>query len=460
MDVREERGAISAEYMGMVALAAAVVFALVSLPLGDRIAREVELLICKIANGGECPAEIAIDPECLVSSDTRASSFTVTVAVVTVGGGATLIKEVFADGRIRYTLVDDALVAAELIAGARARVGRLGFNAAASASAGGRLEGARVFEFPPDQADAASDFEERVENEGTVSDLFHQAAEGDGFLGTVLGGPLAGFDPLGIKDGVADFIFGEDADDLPEPTSTFVDAELFVQGDADLGAGIPGLDGALEAAAEGAGGAKVFTSGPDAGDVELHFNLEAEVAADLGILALGPGIGGDTTVTATLLLDNTGDSTFRPQKLTVTGTAGYSGSPLNATQILNEADLASLSTALESASAGSSSGTGQQVEFSAELDLSDPQNLEATLGVLAGGAAGVPALVQRFDRDGRLTFQVYDTAATDSGVEVAVGAGVGGGGGVETSTDAQDLADAYVREPGGTWGPRNCGRRD
>jgi hypothetical protein len=459
MDVREQRGAISAEYMGMVALAAAVVFALVSLPLGDRIAGEVKRLICEIANGGKCPAEVAIDPECLVSSDTRASSFSVTVAIVTVGGGATMIKETFADGRTRFTLVEDASVAAELIAGVRARAGRLGFNASASASAGGRLNGARVYEFGPDDGEAMADFEDKVQNEGTVKDLFHKAAEGDGFLGTLLGGPLAGFDPFGIKDGVADFIFGDDADDLPEPTATYIDAELFLQGDADLGAGVPGLDGALALAAEGAGGAKVFTSGKDKGDVELHINMTAEAAADLGILALGPGIGGETTVTATILLDNTGDSTFRPEKLTITGTAGYNGSPLNATQLLNQGDLASLSTALESASAGSSSGSGQQVEFSAELDLRNQQNLEATL-LAMNGPAGIPGLVQRLDQDGRLTFQTYDTTATDSGVELAVGAGPGGGGGVETSTDGRDLADAYVREPGGTWGPRSCGRQD
>ena len=433
----------------MVALAAAIVFALVSLTNIDfRISTTVERLICEIAHGGECPEPVAVDPECLVSSDTRDASFSVTVAVITVGNGATLIKEVFADGRIRFTLVDDASVAAELIAGARARVGRLGFNAAASASAGGRLEGARVFEFT--DAGAAADFEERVQNEGTVGDLLHQIAE-------------SGFDPFGIKDGIADLVLGEDADDLPEPTATYRDAELFLNGEADLGIGVPGLDAALELAAEGAGGAKVFTSGKDAGDVELHFQLSAEAAADLGILALGPGIGGEATATATLLLDNTGDSTFRPEKLTVTGTAGYNGSPLNATQLLNTEDLASLSTALESAAIRSSEGSGRQVEFSAELDLSDRENLEATVAMLnpdpVNRALAAADLVERFDEDGRLTFQVYDTTATDTGVEVAAGLGVGGGVGGETSSDTQDLADAYVREPDGSWQPRSCGAR-
>lgn len=445
-----ERGAISAEYMGLVALAAALIFALVSLTdIDGKISTTVERLVCQIAHGGECPPDLALDPECLVSSDTRESSFSVTVAVVTVGNGATLIKEVFADGKTRFTLVDDVSVAAELIAGARARVGRLGFNAAASAGAGGRLEGARVFEFT--DRDQAAEFEEKVRNDGTVKDLLHQIAE-------------SGLDPFGIKDGVADFVLGQDADDLPEPHSTYIDAAAFVGGDADLGIGVPGLDAALELAAEGAGGAKVFTSGKGAGDVELHFDLSAQGAADLGILALGPGIGGEATVTATLLLDNTGPHTFAPEKLTVTGTAGYNGSPLDATQLLNTEDLAGLSTALESASIRSSDGSGQQVEFQAELDLRDRENLGAAVAMLDPNpvSRGVAAhdLVQRFNEDGRLTFQVYDTTATDTGVEVAVGVGIGGGGAVDTSNGTQDLADAYVRDPGGTWQSRSCGRRD
>ena len=446
--MRGERGSISAEYMGVLALAAAAVFALVSLPLGDRIAGEVERLICQIAYGGACPAEPGVDKECLVSSDTRNSNFSVTVAIVTVGNGATLIKEVFADGKIRFTLVDDVEVAAELIAGARARVGRLGFNAAASASAGGKLEGARVFEFT--DPDEAADFEVSVRNEGTVGDLLHQITE-------------SGFDPFGVKDTVADFVFGEDADDLPEPDAEYVRGSIFADGNADLGAGFPGLDGALEAAVQGAGGAKVLTSGREKGDVELHFVLTAEAAADLGILALGPGIGGKATVNATLLFDNTGDNSFRPEKLTLTGTAGYNGSPLNASQILNTEDLADLSTALESAAVRSSEGSGHQVEFQAELDLRDRENLEATLAMLNPNptqrALAAAGLVRRFDEDGKLTFQVYETTATDTGVEVAAGAGVGGGGSVDTSTETQDLADAYVREPGGRWQARNCGTR-
>lgn len=452
--LRGERGGISAEYMGLVALAAAVVFALVSAPVGQTIADEVERLVCEIAHGGECPAE-AVDPECLLASSTRTAGMEVTVGIFTVGGGATLIKEVYADGRTVFTLVDDAEVAAELIAGVRARAGRIGFNAAASASAGGRLEGARVFEFG--DADAARAFEARVRNEGTVRDLLHQAAEGDGILGGILGGPLAGLDPLGIKDGIADLVFGEDADDLPAPTATYIDVEAFVDGDASLAAGIPGLDVELDGAAEAAGGAKVLTSGPEAGNVELHYELSAEAAGDLGILAMGPGVGGDAKVTVTMILDNQGDNVFRPTRLKVSATAGYTGSPLNVTDIVHQADLAGLTRAIERASAGSTDGTGRQIELTGELDLTDPENLAAAVGLLGGGVGGVPALVQRLDEDGRLTFQTYETSASETGAEIAVGLGVGGGGGFDSSSDTQDLTSALVRDPGGGWTPRRCG---
>lgn len=458
---RGERGGISAEYMGMLLLAAAIVFALISAPVGERIARHVERLICEIAGGENCEALVAgVDPECLVSSETRESNFSVTIAVVTVGGGATLIKEVYADGRTVFTLVDNAEVAAELIAGMRARAGKIGFSAAASASAGGRMKGARVYEFT--HPEKAAEFEKKVKNEGTVRDLLHQATEGDGVLGTILGGPTGLLpDPLGIRDEIADALFGDDADDLPAPTSTYVDIEAFIDGDAVLGAGVPGLDGELNAAAELAGGAKVVTSGKEKGNVELHYQLSAEAAADLGILALGPGIGGDAAINVTMTLSNQGDDVFRPKELKVTATAGYSGSPLNATEILNQSDLSGLTGVLEEVSVGSSGGSGQQVELTGKLDLTDEENLRAALGILnpAPGATGPAAvdLAQRLDEDGDLTFQVYGTRSDESGVELAAGIGVGGGVAGDSSSDSQDLSSALHRPPGGLWGVRRCG---
>ena len=139
------------------------------------------------------------------------------------------------------------------------------------------------------------------------------------------------------------------------------------------------------------------------------------------------------------------------------GTAGYTGSPLQASEMAGTADLA----ALEEATVTGREGTGRQVEFAAELDLSDSGNLRAALGVLRPDpvrrAGAVVDLDDRFAEDGRLTFQTYDTTASDDSAEVKVGLGVNAGlGGGETS-DGQDLAGAFIREPGSNWLPRNCG---
>ena len=59
----------------------------------------------------------------------------------------------------------------------------------------------------------------------------------------------------------------------------------------------------------------------------------------------------------------------------------------------------------------------------------------------------------RIDRDGRLTFQTYDTTAskTEAGVKVGLGVGVGVEG--SQSNESRDISGSWVREPGGTWKP-------
>jgi hypothetical protein len=65
--------------------------------------------------------------------------------------------------------------------------------------------------------------------------------------------------------------------------------------------------------------------------------------------------------------------------------------------------------------------------------------------------------VTRIDRDGRLTFQTYDTTASKTEAGVRVGVGVGFGAEGSQSHESRDITGAWVREPGGTWKPRNCG---
>jgi hypothetical protein len=73
------------------------------------------------------------------------------------------------------------------------------------------------------------------------------------------------------------------------------------------------------------------------------------------------------------------------------------------------------------------------------------------------GVASAADLARRLGDDGRLTFQVYDTTAsnTEAGLKVGLGPGIGAEGG--QSRDDRNLGGAWVREPGAGWSVRNCG---
>ena len=213
-----ERGQTAAEYMGLLLVVALITGALVAAALHTQIANRVALLICRVA-GSDCAAQqAAVDKTCLVHSTTSKGGAAVTVAIVKVGEEATLIKQVYADGRTVFTLLKNGSVAAELIAGAKARAGKVGFDATASVSAGGKLEGARTYTFTDPQE--AAEFEEQVREHGSFGQVARDAAEG--------------FDPFGVKDWVLDNTIGEDVDagDLPEPDSEYVNAEVLATGDA------------------------------------------------------------------------------------------------------------------------------------------------------------------------------------------------------------------------------------
>ena len=131
------------------------------------------------------------------------------------------------------------------------------------------------------------------------------------------------------------------------------------------------------------------------------------------------------------------------------GTAGYNGDLGDSDLLLNPTggQLAEIQDALKrgnlkSAAFGSTDGSGQQVEFTGDLDLTNDADRAAALRAITGGASGVASaaeLAQRLEDDGRLTFQVYDTTTsnTEAGLKVGLGAGAGVEGG--QSSDERDL---------------------
>jgi hypothetical protein len=419
-----------------------------------QISNQIALLICRIA-GGDCTAQqSAVDKDCVVSTSTSKGGAAVTVAVVKVGEESTMIKTVYADGRTMFTLVKNGTVAAELIAGAKAKAGKIGFDLSASASAGGKLEGAMTYTFT--DPEEAEEFEEQVREHGSFGQVARDTVEG--------------FDPFGAKDWVLDHTIGEDVDmeDLPEPDSSYISLDALIKGEAAALGNVVIADAGAKAMLQASGGARVYTSGDDAGKIELNLKIDAEAAANLGLLTFGPEVTGKANFIATVTLDQ--DNGYRPSHIKVTGTAGYNGDLRDADLLLRPTggQLEQIQDALKagnlkSAAVGSTDGSGQQVEFTADMDLDSAAEQADAIALFTGGSTSSGAasrFVTRLNDDGRLTFQVYDTTSsnTEAGARVGLGPGIGAEG--SQSRDDRNLGSSWVREPGEGWAVRNCGLPD
>ena len=389
----------------------------------------------------------------MVSRTISTGGMAVTIAVVKIGEESTMIKQEFADGRTVFTLIKNASVAGELIAGAKARAGNIGFDATASVSAGGRLEGARTYTFT--DPEEAAEFEEQVRQHGS--------------FGQVVRDNVEGIDPFGIKDWALDHIVGEDVDagDLPEPDSTYVNIDALITGEAAAIGNVILADAGASALLEYAGGARIYTGGEKDGTVELNMALDGEVAGQLGLVMLGPEIEGKANFTVRVTLDP--DNGYRPSHMRVIATAGYNGNLADADFRLNPTtgQLEQVQDALkrgklESGSLVSTDGEGQQVEFTADMDLTTDAERAEALALFTGtvpAAVAAGDLARRMEDRGRLTFQAYNTTAssTEAGLKVGLGVGVGAEG--SQTNESRDLGGSWVREPGGSWQVRNCGPR-
>jgi hypothetical protein len=442
--LREERGTTAVEYVAILMIVAACIGALFALGLPARVQAWVRVLICVIEQGPCNPASAGVDGQCLVSSSTSTGSAAINVVAVKIGEDSTLIRQEYADGRVVFTLIKSGTVAAELIAGAKAKGGKVGFDATASVSAGGKLDGAMTFTFT--DPEKAKEFEDQVRSHGSFGQVVRDVAEGP--------------DPLGINDWVLDHTIGHDVDpgDLPKPDSTYISISGLVTGKAGIGANVIAADAGIKGLIERSGGARVYVSGPDAGNVELNMKITAEAAARLGLLTLGPGVNGKAEFTATVTLDK--DKGFQPTKIKLVGTAGYNGDNLEFGLNPTSGQLGQISKAIEQAAVGSQSGSGHQVEFQAELSLDDPAAKAEALAFLIGPDPNFAAgpIATRIEQDAKITVQTYDTTAsnTEAGVKVGLGLNVGIEGGQKN--DSREISSSWVRMPGEGWKPRNCGQ--
>ena len=446
--LREERGISSSDYAGILAVVALVFVALFALNLDEKVAPAVEKAVCQILGGESCAQQVAGEPEkCLIGQSTTSANANVFVAFVQIDKDSILIREDFSDGSSKFTIVDNTEAAGELFAGAKAKVGRLGADLSAEALAGVGLAGGRVFEFDnPEDADA---FQESVQAAGGFDGILRDLASYNDEI------PFVGWDnPLGgVDDWALDQLGVDDNEDLPTPTETYIEGKAFLNGSGDAGAGIGVIDAELKALIEGAGVVKVTTSGENAGDVEFTIQLDGDASGGFTVGTLGGSLNGDLGFTATISLD--AQNGYAPDKLVLKGNAGYTGS-LDASLLLEADELEDISSALEKVSLSASEGVGHGLEVSAELDLTDPENLEATLRALTSQGRDVLPLAMALDENGELGFDTYDLETSETEGEIKVGLGVGGGGGGSSSSETQSDRTGLVRLPGGVFEPRLC----
>jgi Flp pilus assembly pilin Flp len=443
--LKSERGMSSTEYAGILAIVATIFVVMFALDLDSKVGTTVRTALCQIF-GGQCGDPQAAAPEkCLTGKTTTSSNANVFVAFVQIDKDSILIREDYSDGSSKFTIVDNTEAAGKLLAGAKAKAGKYGFNASAEALAGLGLAGGKVFEF--DNPEDAKNFQDAVQAAGGFDGIVRDLASYDDEI------PIIGVkNPLGgLNDAVLDAIGVDDNGDLPEPDEEYYEGKAFLEGSAGAGGGIGIVDADIAGLINGAGIVKVKTSGENKGDVEFTVRIDGEANGSITAATLGPNAQGKVRLTATITLD--AQNGYKPDKLVLKGFAGYTGA-LGTKLALDGDDLSDVSKALEKVSLSDNQGTGQGFEVSGELDLKDPANLQATLDALAGQNA-VP-LAQALDERGTLGFDTYNLDTENTEGEVKVGLGVGGGGGGSSSSEEQSDRSGYVRPPGGTFAPRIC----
>ncbi len=172
--LKSERGMSSSEYAGILAIVATIFVAMFALNLDSNVSSTVRTAVCQILGGDTCGEETAATPEkCLTGKSTTSANANVFVAFVQIDKDSILIREDYSDGSSKFTIVDNTEAAGELLAGAKAKAGKYGFNASAEALAGIGLAGGKVFEF--DNPEDAAAFQDSVQAaggfDGIVRDL-------------------------------------------------------------------------------------------------------------------------------------------------------------------------------------------------------------------------------------------------------------------------------------------------
>lgn len=391
---RCERGQISIEWAGVLALVGLVVAVLWVSGLGDKIAGATGTALCNIF-GGDCGGEQSAGPRepafpCVISDSEGKLKASITVFSVKGGGEVKVLRQERSDGSVLITLAGGANLGAEfgLGGGADADAGatEVGLEAKLKAGVNGQVEGGGTWQF--ENGDQADEFVEIVRNYAR-----------DGAIKASV--PVLG--------GIATDLFGEDRD-VPDAAITYIQAGVggSVKGDA---------TGGVELAAAGLEGAALLGVRQDhrTGEDTYYMRLKGSGNVSIGAL-IGHDLSGDVDGQLAITFDKDGN----PVKASVIGSASYAGGldNLNA-NIKNQTP----DDWLRGLKLTGSDNAGGRVEFQYDLPLTDDGVRDAFDRFVDDPVSGTPDLAQEIARAGEFTARTYSTEKDKygGGLDAALG---------------------------------------
>ncbi len=391
-----ERGQATVEYLGLIALVAALLvaggIAVFAPALTERVVEGFRRALCAVTGAACDPGR---EP-CVVASEEVRDRGEVTGLVIRVGRDHAVLRERRSDGSVLVTVIDGLDAGVEVAGGigGTLRVGRRGLGA------GGALRGALIAEGGGGRTWLARDDRE--------ADAIVAAIGSDGRLRWLTAPYRAVGGALGLRE-------------EPEATEVYLEGGLRARGAGELA--LPEVDAQLHAVFARAGGVR-WNRRSDERTFYLARSgeLAGALASALGDVA--GGVQGEGRLALTI------DRRGRPLRLTALGAYGRSDAR----------------------------DRGRRTELEATLDLRDPARAAAVrallLGLATGGAArgaALHGLLALLRAEGRTDRRVYATAHDDTGLGGRLTALGALGADALRSTTGTRLLDAASRNPGGPW---------
>ncbi len=479
---RSQRGQSTVEWAGALILVALIVAFVVASGVGTEVSHRVECAIEQVfQTGGGCqsPSSTASNVvPCPTSAVTDTASDDFQIFFIDAGHNNTLIKTVYSNGQVDYTLVDNATLEAQAKLQAELEVGGLGFNAEAEAAAGGELTGSYTFSFP--NAATASSFAHDVQSAGGWGVIAHDIAGGIPIAGPVAGGLLNLVGIHGAPNGA----------DLAQQfhrylTSAYVGAgavaQLNAMADGEAGPASIELGAELKAALgfrEVMAGDPDDPDGPQKGDVQVYLSLDGSADGSLMEALFGPKASAVANGNAEAVV--TLDANGNPVQLEVTasgaggagagvGTKSEGGSEGGGSEGGGSEGGGSEGGGseggagggiLRSLDAGATVGAGKGYQYTATLNLRDnPQAVQSLASVLdpASSGSAMTQLLSEINTQGQQRVQPYQQTTSQAGGGVALEiADIGAGANVGVNSQHQNLFAGWVQSPGQTWQPVVC----